>query len=128
MYCESRNTVTLVASLYISSKRCEINIIEQPSSLSCSVILYNSSHSLFERAAVGSSIMIIFAFVEIAFAISTICCSATVRLPILECGSMSLPNLSKSAFASLCICFQSIVWNFVIFSCPMKMFSVTLKC
>jgi hypothetical protein len=70
----SLKTVTLSANRNISSKRWEIKIIDTPLSRRFSVIRYNSSHSRLESGAVGSSIIIIFALVESAFAISTSCC------------------------------------------------------
>ena len=50
------------------------------------------SISLSVRAAVGSSIISIFAFVESAFAISTICCSATLKFITFSSGNIFNPS------------------------------------
>ncbi len=107
IYWASRSTVTLSARVYMSSKRCDMKIMDVPFSFSCLVILYNSSLSFLVRAAVGSSIMIIFASVERALAISTICCWATLRAPICVLALMPAPSSSRSSCACSCISFHS---------------------
>ena len=100
---------------------------DTPSSLSLSTIRYSSSDSRFVSAAVGSSRMIILAFVESAFAISTICCCATLSVPISAVASKSAFNCANSLFASAFMAFHWIIWFFII-SCPMKIFSATVRC
>ena len=78
-----------------------------PLSRSERIIRWRWSTSRSVMAEVGSSMMIRRASVEIAFAISTICICATLRVFITRRGSMSICHLAKTARASAIICFLS---------------------
>ena len=85
---------------------------------------YKSSLSRLERAAVGSSMMRIFAFMDSALAISTNCCWATESEPTGVVGLKSAPTASSSFFASL-LARAQLMKGPRLNSWPMKMFSAT---
>ena len=97
-----------------------------PWSRSLREMAYRSSLSRRDRAAVGSSIIKILAFMDSALAISTNCCWATDRDPTEAVGLKSAPTASSSFFASRLALPQSIKGP-DLNSWPMKMFSATDK-
>ena len=92
-----------------------------------SLITWNSfSTSASVIADVGSSIMIISAFMEIAFAISTICASATLRSLSFRFGSSLIPIFSNIALQWESISFSSIQKPCAN-SFPINIFAETLR-
>ena len=77
--------------------------------------------------AVGSSIMMIFAFQDSAFAISTICICATLRLRIIVPGLTSRPISFSHFLVSSSISFLRTRPSLLRFSLPRKMFSAMLR-
>ena len=124
----SRSTVTLSVISKISLSLCEIYIIATPFVFKVCIILKRDCVSSSERAAVGSSMTSIFASCEIAFAISTICFSETVRSPIIAFGSsFTFMTVSKSS-AFFVMPFQSTTLKGPLTICsPIKIFSVTVR-
>lgn len=98
-----------------------------PFSLRLWMIRNKSSISLAVRAEVGSSIIRIFAWVDSALAISTICCLDTNRSPTTWCGSKSIFSSSRIFLASSSISLFDRTMSFT-FSRPRNMFSVTDRC
>ncbi len=110
----------------MSSIRWEMKMRDTPLSRRPSAMRYRSSLSRTVSAAVGSSMMMIRALVDRALAISTICCWATERLPIVARGSKSASSRCRSSRALRCRSLQSILRvKRLTFSWPIKMFSVT---
>ena len=90
------------------------------------MIRKSSSISFAVREEVGSSMIRIFAWIESAFAISTICCLDTGRSPTVCLGSMSIFRSPRifAASASISRSFKTIPLTF---SLPRNMFSATDK-
>ena len=82
--------------------RCEMNTIATPSPRSLRMMSISVAVSVSVSDEVGSSMMIIFALKESAFATSTICFCAVESLPARVLVSMFKPTRSSSARASAC--------------------------
>jgi hypothetical protein len=108
-----------------SSIRCEMKRIATPLWRSDSTIRKRRRVSLADRDAVGSSMIRTRAFTEIALAISTVCCSATVS-PRAACStSISTPSRARTASASRRAAPRSTIRPRS--RCAMKMFSATVR-
>ncbi len=121
----SRITVTLWQVVKTSASRWEMKSTAAPSERSVSITSKRRSTSALERAAVGSSMTITRALNESAFAISTICWSATDSPRAKVETSRCTPRRSRTSFTTSFIEFQLMRlherrgWR------PMKTFSAT---
>ena len=91
-----------------SSSRCEMNRTAAPPSRRVAITSNNRATSTEVRAAVGSSITSTLASVDNAFAISTICWSATDRPRAWRSGSRITPSRAKISAAARFIELRSI--------------------
>ena len=121
----SRNTVTLSAISKTSSRRWLTNRIATPLSRRSRTSLNSMAASWADSDAVGSSMISTRTFNEIALAISTDCCAASVRPRAGLRTSSTMPNVRRMSSASRNIRRQFVKaprsW------CPMNMFSATLR-
>ena len=122
----SRITVMKSEIANTSSSRWLTKITALFAALSDFITVINLSTSVAESAAVGSSIKIIFAFIESALAISTTCWSAIDNPRACRFGSKSTPSSLNNLFASLCANFQSIILPFFGWR-PINTFSAKVK-
>ena len=127
IYVPSRITVSLSAIWKISSIRCVMYIIPFPSERSFRMIVNNFSASFSLIAEVGSSMIIISEFKDIAFAISTSCCSPILKSFNFVAGSTCTSNISRYLRASVAIVLKSTDPPFFFIHLPRKMFSATLN-
>jgi len=95
----SRRTVMRSHTSKISESRCEMKMIDTPSSRSERIRSNSTSVSRSVSDEVGSSIAMRSALSESALATSAICCSAMLRKRTSVRASMSRPNWSRSACA-----------------------------
>ena len=103
-------------------------IIAIPFFLKFSITLKRFSVSTSVKAVVGSSIIIILAFLVKAFAISIICFSPTLRVLTSLSGSISQPICSKNILLLSSNNFLFILpVNLLCFSLPKNIFSETVK-
>ena len=121
----SRNTEMRSAMTNSSSSRWVMKTTATPDWRSRRTWRNNRSTSWAESEAVGSSMISTRTSSEIALAISTACCPPTVRP---DAGSRGLTVMSRSvrrrsASAYIVPKSTSQPWS----SCPMKMFSATLR-
>ena len=87
-------------------------------------MVYRSSASRWDRDAVGSSMIRIFAFMDSALAISTSCCWPTVSEPT-EAVGLRLASMESSSFLASRFIFGQSIKGPILNSWPMKMFSAT---
>ena len=106
-------TVTRSVMTLISSMRWDMYTIPTCCSRRSRMILNSSSISASVNAADGSSKIITFASLEMALAISHICCLPTVRLLMVSVGSMWMRRRSKSFAASSFIFLSSMRMPFL---------------
>src|SRR5438270_676505 len=107
MYWPSRITVTRSEMSFSSSSRWEMWTTPTPFARTARMMRKSSSISVSVSVAVGSSMIRTCALYESAFAISTICCCATLSFPTLACGSTFRLRLWKSVRA----CSLSLRWS-----------------
>jgi len=118
----SRSTVTVSAIFTTSRSLCEIMMIVAPSSRSSRRRRSRLSLSSSLSEDVGSSSMMIFAFFESVFAISTNCCAPTRNAPTFVVGLTSSRTFFNIFSDSSIVRCQSTSRPFIN-SCPKKMFS-----
>jgi hypothetical protein len=123
----SRITVTRWQIANASSSRCEMNSTAAPWPRNVRTTSNSRSTSTEVSAAVGSSITNSRALNEMAFAISTICWSATDRPRAGRRGSIVTPSRAKTAAASRYIRRWSIRRPDASGCRPRKMFSATVR-
>jgi len=120
----SRITVILSVISNNSSRRWDIYTIVTPLSFNCLMISNSAFTSLSVSGAVGSSIMMSFALLAMALAISTSCILATESSFTRTAGSMSTSYISRISRALLLSSFLLNIIPCPSFS-PQKIFSAT---
>ena len=101
-------------------------MIEIPSFLRSEITLSNLSVSEIVRLDVGSSMIMIFASLDKALAISTSCCWPIDSFDTGVLGEMSNPNISRNGFvlsSIICFCMSPILLG----SLPRKTFAPTSR-
>ena len=107
-FLPSLKTVTRWARRFTSARRCEMKMMPTPLAERRSTTSYNFCVSESESDAVGSSIMITRALVEMALAISTICCLPVESSETGVVVGRSRPISSSATLAAWCIALRSI--------------------